>query len=159
MARSKGHRGHARVRETPAEGYASAPETLSGVLLDSDVIIEILRDNRTLADDLENLVASGVRTYCTAVSWAEVFAGLRKGEEPLTSEFFEARGEVILDSTTGRHAGAYLARYQRSHGVQITDALIAAAAATAGLRLWTLNRRHFPMKDVRLYEPVRTRTE
>jgi hypothetical protein len=88
------------------------------------------------------------------VSWAEVFAGLRKGEEPLTAEFFEARGEVILDSTTGRLAGAYLARYRRSHGVQITDALIAAAAATSGLMLWTLNRRHFPMKDVRLFEPT-----
>jgi predicted nucleic acid-binding protein len=38
--------------------------------------------------------------------------------------------------------------------VQITDALIAAAAATSGLMLWTLNRRHFPMKDVRLFEPT-----
>jgi hypothetical protein len=28
-----------------------------------------------------------------------------------------------------------------------------AAAATAGLRLWTLDRRHYPMKDVRHYAP------
>jgi predicted nucleic acid-binding protein len=51
-----------------------------------------------------------------------------------------------------RQAGAYLARFRRTHGVEIADALIAAAASTAGLRLWTLNRRHYPMKDVRFFE-------
>jgi len=53
----------------------------------------------------------------------------------------------------GRQAGAYLARYARSHGVEIADALIAAAATTAGLHLWTLNRKHYPMEDVRFFEP------
>jgi predicted nucleic acid-binding protein len=158
MARSKGYRRNLRVRETPAEGYAPASEALSGVLLDSDVIIEILRDNRAIAADLEELVAGGARTYCTAIAWAEVFAGLRKGEEPLAVEFFETRGEVILDGITGRRAGAYLARYGRSHGVQIADALVAAAASTAGLRLWTLNRRHFPMEDLRLFDPAQPRS-
>jgi hypothetical protein len=75
---------------------------------------------------------------------------LRPGEEPLTDGFFLARGEVVLDATVGRRAGAYLARYARSHGVQIADALVAAAASTAGLRLWTLNRRHYPMGDLRV---------
>jgi len=36
--------------------------------------------------------------------------------------------------------------------VRIADALIAAAATTSGLRLWTLNRRHYPMKDLEFYE-------
>jgi hypothetical protein len=50
----------------------------------------------------------------------------------------------------------YIARYSRSHGVEIADALVAAAAATTGLRLWTLNRKHYPMPDVRFYEPPGT---
>jgi predicted nucleic acid-binding protein len=41
----------------------------------------------------------------------------------------------------------------RSHAVELADALIAAAASVTGLRLWTLNRRHYPMPDVRFYEP------
>src|SRR5262245_15528661 len=157
MARPKGHRKHVRVREKPEARYspASEEEGLTGVLLDSDVIIEILRGNRDLADAHERLAAAGVRSYCTAISWAEIFAGLRKGEEPQTERFFEARGEVLIDSTTGRQAGAYLARYGRSHGVELPDALIAAAAATAGLRLWTLNRPHFPVSDLPLFEPAR----
>lgn len=154
MARPKGPRQHGRVRETPEAGYSSAPvaSTLNGVLLDSDVVIEILRGNpkvRAIADGLE---AAGTPTFCTAVSWAEVYQGLKPGEEPSTDDFFEARGEVVLDARTGRHAGKYLARFARSHGLEVPDALIAAAAATTGLRLWTLNRRHYPMKDVRVFE-------
>lgn len=99
------------------------------------------------------LEEAGVTTYCTAVSWAEVWAGLRSGEETLTEAFFGARGEVILDSAAGRRAGAYLARYARSHGTELADALIAAAATTSGLRLWTLNKRHYPMTDLRFYAP------
>jgi hypothetical protein len=93
-----------------------------------------------------------VPTYCTAVSWAEIYAAVRPGEEALTQAFFDARGEIALDGKIGRQAGGYLARYARSHGVELADALVAAAVVTAGLRLWTLNRRHYPMKELRFFE-------
>jgi predicted nucleic acid-binding protein len=98
------------------------------------------------------LEGAGVPTYCTAVNWAEIYAGIRPGEEPVTLAFFEARGEIVLDAAVGRRAGAYLARYGRSHGLELGDALIAAAATTSGVRLWTLNRKHYPMPDVRFYD-------
>ncbi len=101
--------------------------------------------------ELRAIEAGGTPVYCTAVSWAEIFAGIRPGEEGVTEAFFHARGEVVIDATTGRRAGAYLARYARSHGVEIADALVAAGASTTGLRLWTLNRRHYPMEDVSFY--------
>jgi predicted nucleic acid-binding protein len=99
------------------------------------------------------LEASGVSAFCTPISWAEVYAGVRPGEEEATRAFFEARGELPLDGRIGRQAGAYLARHARSHGVEIADALIAAATTTSGLRLWTLNRKHYPMEDLRFFEP------
>jgi len=99
------------------------------------------------------LESSGVPTYCTAISWAEIYAGIRPGEEALTEAFFNARGEVVLDGVAGRHAGSYLARYRASHGLELADALIASAAVTSELRLWTLNRRHYPMPDLGFYEP------
>ncbi len=98
------------------------------------------------------LETTGVPTYCTPVANAEIYAGIRPGEEPITQAFFEARGEIVLDGDVGRRAGAYLARYARSHGVELADALVAAAAATSGLRLWTLNRKHYPMPDVGFYK-------
>lgn len=153
MARSTRPRRHRIVRETPATGYQAAPEQgLTGVLYDSDVIIEILRGRRRVVEAALLLESGGVPTYCTAVALAEIHAGIRPGEEPQTEAFFEARGEVVLDGRIGRRAGAYLAGYAKSHGVELADALVAAAAVTAGLQLWTLNRKHYPMTDVVLYE-------
>jgi len=153
MARPTRPRRHTRVRETPAPRYASAREEgLVGVLYDSDIIIEILRGRSRIVDAAIALERRGVPTYCTAIAWAEIYAGLRPGEEPVTQAFFETRGEIALGSKVGRRAGAYLARYARSHGVELADALVAAAATTSGLRLWTLNRKHYPMPDIGFYQ-------
>jgi len=145
---------HRRVREAAPERYATPEEAppVSGVLLDSDVVIEVLRGNRVVTRKLLALEAAGVPTYCCAIAWAEIFAGIRPGEEALTEAFLAARGEVVLDAAAGRRAGTYLARYSCSHAVEIADALVAAAAATTGLRLWTSNRRHYPMPDVVFHE-------
>ena len=122
------------------------------MLLDSDVVIEVLRGREAIAAALSALEALGVPTFTCGVVVAEVFAGLRAGEEAATESFFSARGDVVIDGTTGRRAGSYLARYARSHSVHVADALVAAAAATAGFRLWTLNRKHYPMRDVRFLD-------
>ena len=136
----------------PPRYPTGAQPELTGVVLDSDVIIEILRGARGTLQAAIALEESGVPTFCTAISWAEIFAGVRRGEEAVTRAFFEARGEVVLDGKIGRQAGDYLARYAKSHRVEIADALIAAAATTSGLRLWTLNRKHYPMQDLRFFE-------
>ena len=153
MARPQRSRQHGRVREAAPSRYGSGPASpaLTGVLLDSDVIIEILRGNARIAGALGAMERGSIPTYCSAVSWAEIFAGIRPGEEPAAEGFLHARGEVVIDAATGRRAGSYLLRYARSHGIGIADALIAAAASTTGLQLWTLNRRHYPMDDLRLF--------
>jgi predicted nucleic acid-binding protein len=153
MARSRRHRRQHRVREAAPPRYTPSPSAgaLTGVLLDSDVIIDVLRGRKETVAALRDLEASGTPTYCCAISWAEIFAGVRPGEEARTEGFFDARGEVAIDAMTGRRAGIYLSRYARSHGVEIADALIAATASTAGLHLWTLNLRHYPMDDLWLY--------
>ena len=120
-------------------------------MLDSDVIIDVLRGRAETVAELGRLAAAGVPTYICAVSVAEIFAGVRAGEEARTEAFFEARGDITIDAATGRRAGTYLARYAGSHGLEIADALIAAAASTAGLHLWTRNTRHYPMDGLRLH--------
>jgi len=99
----------------------------------------------------------GTPTYCCAVTFAEIWAGLRAGEEAAAEAFFRVRGEVVLDAAVGRRVGVYLSRYVRSHGLQIADALVAAAATVAGFRLWTLNQRHYPMTDLTFHDPDQAR--
>ena len=55
----------------------------------------LLRGNEDVIEAVAALEASATPTYCTAISWAEIYAGLRAGEEAATVAFFEARGEVV----------------------------------------------------------------
>jgi predicted nucleic acid-binding protein len=111
MARSTGRRRNRLVREAAAKRYETDPEEgLIGVLYDSDVIIELLRGRSRVIEAAAILEGGGVPTYCTAISVAEIHAGIRSGEESLTEAFFAARGVVVVDHRVGRRAGAYLAR-------------------------------------------------
>jgi hypothetical protein len=71
-------------REAPAPRYSPEPgEGLAGVLSDSGVIIEILRGRAGVVEAARRLEESGVPTYCSAASLAEIYAGIRPGEEAL----------------------------------------------------------------------------
>src|SRR3989441_10155511 len=133
MAQPLRYRRHQRVREAASPRYAPAPSpsAVTGVLLDSDVIIEALRGRRDISDGIRAIERRGVPTYCCAVSFAEIWAGVRPGEEAGTEAFFHTRGEGVLDAAGGGRAGGYLSRYLRSDGAEFAGPLVAAAARTA----------------------------
>ena len=90
--------------------------------------------------------------FWTPVSVAEIFAGVRKGEEDDVSNLFLLLEPVTISIEAGKKAGGYLKSYAKSHSVELGDALIAACASSEGLKLWTLNKKHYPMKDVDFYD-------
>lgn len=61
---------------------------------------------------------------------------------------------LSISGEIGKKAGLYLSAYAKSHSVEPGDALIAASAAVGHLPLWTLNRKHYPMKDIRFFSPA-----
>ena len=126
---------------------------MAEILLDSDVIIAWLRGYEPFGEVLPDLLARGEILAWTPVSIAEIYAGVRKGEEQQTDSLFLALDVYPITSEIGLVAGKYVHRYGKSHGVEVADALIAAAAAVHELPLWTLNRKHYPMKDIRFYSP------
>jgi predicted nucleic acid-binding protein len=126
---------------------------LADILLDSDVIIEWLRGNQPVAGSLLTLLDNGHILLWTPVSIAEIFAGVRKGESTRIETLFMILETLPISMNAGRKAGYYLQKYSRSHSVELGDALIAASACEARLQLWTLNRKHYPMPEIRLYLP------
>ena len=62
----------------------------------------------------------------------------------MISALFSSLTALPVEATTGDLAGDQLARYARSHAVQLGDALIAAAALEHGDDLATFNTKHFP---------------
>lgn len=127
---------------------------LAEILLDSDVIIAWLRGLDPFGEAIPQLIETGNLLAWTPVSVAEICAGVRKGEENLIENLFLVLEALSISTEIGRQAGRYLHAYSKSHGVELGDALIAATAHISGMSLWTLNRKHYPMKDIQFYVPA-----
>ncbi|HZA56100.1 MAG TPA: type II toxin-antitoxin system VapC family toxin [Candidatus Udaeobacter sp.] len=123
---------------------------MTEILLDSDVIIGWLRGYHPFAELIPELVSKANLAW-TSVSVAEIYAGVRRSEESRIDNLFLVLETVPLSAEIGKKAGNYLHAYSKSHGMELGDALIAATAHVQGLRLWTLNKKHYPMKDLEFY--------
>jgi predicted nucleic acid-binding protein len=126
---------------------------LADIVLDSDVIIAWLRGSESVAGAVMNLLESGHNRLWTPVSVAEIFAGAREAESARIETLFLILETLQISETIGKEAGRYLQKYSKSHSLELGDALIAASASMAGLSLWTLNKKHYPMPEVRLFYP------
>jgi predicted nucleic acid-binding protein len=88
---------------------------------------------------------------CSPVGIAELWAGARPLEHDLLTGLFRVLACIPINEEIGHKAGDYLRRYQKSHGVELGDALVAAGAVLNGAALWTRNRKHYPMKELAFF--------
>jgi predicted nucleic acid-binding protein len=123
------------------------------VLVDSYILIEVSRGrNAPVIARWLDLGESDAVVLCSPVSHAELWAGARPQETDTLVRLFHSIECTAVDGETGRLAGEYLRQYRKSHGVEIADALIAAAAVLHRAQLWTMNRKHYPMKGLAFFE-------
>ena len=122
------------------------------ILVDSDVLIEISRErDKDILSRWTALADSDNAILCSPISSAELWAGAWPREHEALTNLLRALVCAPIDCQTGRQAGDYLRQYRKSHGLQISDALIAAAAVLNCAELWTRNRKHYPMKELTFY--------
>ena len=113
------------------------------LLIDTDVIIDYLRDRPEAVSYLENLTDF---LLISAVTVAELYAGVRDGaERTALDSFIQAFEIVAVDEEIALKGGLYRRDYSKSHNTGLADALIAATAETRNVELVTLNKKHFPM--------------
>ena len=123
------------------------------VLIDSDILTEVSRGrDKAIVSGWIELGRSDSLILISAISVAELWAGARPSEYKALEALFEALNCVAVDAAVGRLAGEYLRRYRKSHAVELGDALIASTAVASGAKLWTRNRKHYPMPELALYE-------
>jgi predicted nucleic acid-binding protein len=119
------------------------------ILVDSDILIEILRQRSAeISRRWIELAESDTPVLYSPVSSAEIWHGARPSEQTPISALFSALTCIPIDAVISKRAGEYLARFHASHGMGIGDALIAATTYVHDLRLWTRNRKHYPMRDI-----------
>ncbi len=121
------------------------------ILIDTDVLIEYLRDNEIVVQRFSTVFKKERKLCFSPITRAEIVAGLRKGEEEITARLFNLMECLKIDDAVGHKAGEYMKSFRASHSTEIADALIAATAHLHDLPLWTLNKKHYPMKDIEFF--------
>ena len=122
------------------------------VLVDSDILIEVSRGrDQHILSRWKELSDSNDPVLYSPVTAAELWAGALPHEHDALTNLFRTLNCAPIDSETGRQAGDYLRHYRKSHSVELGDALIAASAMLNRAKLWTRNRKHYPMKGLSFY--------
>ncbi len=116
------------------------------VVIDTDIIIWILRGNKDIEELFKKVVnETDGYIFITPIQIAEIYAGIRQKERPDAENFIESLSVIDINKSIGRLAGDFINRYGKTHNVTMSDAMIAASAKLNLFKLWTLNKRHYPM--------------
>jgi predicted nucleic acid-binding protein len=113
------------------------------VVLDSSVLIDLLRGSRVAADFVSGLDDP---PSCSEVSRIEIVQGLRSSERRPATRLFALIDWIPVDKAVARRAGELGRRWRQSHpGIDLADLAIAATTEEMGAQLATRNVKHFPM--------------
>jgi predicted nucleic acid-binding protein len=128
------------------------PLKMTRFLLDTNIIVDVLRrrpDTRLL---IENLLNQGQPLAACPITITEVYAGMRAHEEKATRELMRSLVFLPVTSEIAEHAGHLKARYaRRGKALSVQDATIAAVSIAYSCALVTRNIRDFPMPELELY--------
>ena len=114
-------------------------------LIDTDIAVDYLRGLPQATDFLEKAMEESA-CYLSTITIAELYAGVREGNERHQLEKFLQAFEIIsIDENIAQAGGMYRRDYGKKYGVGLADAIIAATAEMNNARLVTLNKKHFPM--------------
>jgi predicted nucleic acid-binding protein len=116
---------------------------MAQLLIDTDVLIDYLRDRADAVAYLESLTPP---LSVSAITVAELYAGVRDGAERITLDGFVNSFQVIaIDEAIAVRAGVIRRDFGKSYGTGLADAVIAATAEALPADLVTLNSKHFQM--------------
>ena len=117
--------------------------------IDADILIWHLRGERKAAAFLQKLVADdSCELWIGAMQRAEVVFFMRPAEVAATGLFLAQFRTASVDQRVVDTAGALYRQWHPSHGIDMSDAFLAATAALTGGRIYTLNTKHYPMKEL-----------
>jgi predicted nucleic acid-binding protein len=113
------------------------------MLFDTTILVDYLRGREEAHNLFEVL---GKKPNISVVSTLELYAGVRsRRDEQRTEQLLSQAVLLPVTQDIAKRAGVFVRLYHASHGIASMDAIIAATAEHHGLKLATLNVKHFPM--------------
>jgi predicted nucleic acid-binding protein len=122
---------------------------MGALVLDSTVVIDVLRGRPDAISRLDALEAAGDDPFVCAVTVEDVTQGLRPNEREAATRLFEGLKTAPLGMAEGRIAGWWRSRFRaKGRTLAQADCLIAASAVGLPARLATGNPKDFPMMEI-----------
>jgi predicted nucleic acid-binding protein len=123
------------------------------ILLDTSVLIDILRSRLGRREWLAAIVRDGHTPATSALNVAEVYAGMRPEEERQTKYFLLSLNCHSISADVGERAGKLKNHWARKgRTLTLADAMVAAIALEQRCPLATDNLKDFPMPELKLLE-------
>ena len=123
---------------------------MNKILLDTDVIINILKKDQKYIDKFLQLADTYI-FYYNPIVLAEIYTGAFKKEIGNIEQFFDRLENIDICKYTGIQAGKYANQYRKAYNnISLEDYLIAANGKINSCKIWTNNKKHYPMDDVEL---------
>ncbi len=120
-------------------------------LLDSDIIIWHLRGRREITAMLKEIQNFGLPA-CSALSVLEVQVGVKKGEEEKTDRFLRSLRIFDVNREIANKAAQLIREYKiKGITIDLPDAVIAGTCILHDLILATLNKKHYPIPQLRFH--------
>lgn len=117
------------------------------VLLDTDILINLLRGVEKAKLYVQNSAISGNIVGCSVLTAAEIYAGMRAHEKEKTDSLLDGLEIVAVTRSIAEKAGLYKTT-ALSQTLELDDCIIAATAFEMKATLATGNGRHYPMDDI-----------
>ena len=111
------------------------------ICLDSDVMIELLRNNQEIVERIREKQATFITT---PINILELWNGRKKSEEEKIENLINQLGIMVMDTEEGKKAGD-LTKILREKGeiIEMRDIIIAGICIKNNIPLMTLNTKHF----------------
>jgi predicted nucleic acid-binding protein len=119
---------------------------MKNILIDTDVLIDFLRGKET-ARRFFLSVAEENTLYCSVITVAEIYAGMREEEKEKTDDLLDSLNIVEITRAVAEKAGRYKHQIRRQ-ALELDDCIIVANAFYVKALLVTGNGKRYPMNDI-----------
>ena len=115
----------------------------TSVLVDTDVMIDYLRGHEKA---IAFFTARDEQVVLSSIVVAELYADVKgEAEQKSLDELISFLRVVPVTGDIAKAAGLLKRNFEKSHGVNLADAILAATAESEKAELKTLNVKHYPM--------------
>lgn len=123
-------------------------------ILDTDIVVWIMREEKRIIQAVDEIVKKD-KTGISTVTIAEIYKNIFTSEISKFDDFLRFQEIFSVSIEIAKQSGLYWQKYHtRLKNLSLNDCMVAATAEDQRAIVFTLNTRHFPMKDIRVISPL-----